>query len=512
MGAGAMKTTLWITGAQLSLHINSLSVLSRADTVILMIESVERCRVAPYHKQKLVLVWSAMRHFAEELRRRGYEVDYHAVQPDFEQALRAHLASHEPDRVQLMADAEWGASEALAEVARGLGAVVEVVPNNLFLSDADDFQRRAAGKKRLVLEPFYRRLREQTGLLMEAGEPVSGRWNYDAENRKPPPRDHVFPPIRSFPPDAITRDVIAEVTRHFPDHFGETELFAWPVTRRQAEQALEDFLDHRLPLFGAYEDAMLSGQPAMYHSLLSPALNLGLLDPLEVCRQVEERYRAGQVPLASAEGFIRQIIGWREFMYQVYRFAMPDYRHSNALEAIIPRPYFYWDGDTDMFCVACCVTDLIQRGHNHHIQRLMVTGNFALIAGLSPQEINDWYWFAFVDAYDWVVTPNVLGLSLYADGGLVASKPYAASASYLNRMSDYCAQCHYENGQALGKRACPFNSLYWDFLARHAEAFGRNPRMNLAMSQLRRRPAEELKALRKQARAWQERLRNGERV
>lgn len=507
-----MKTTVWMLGTQLTPQASSLQGLRRDETVILLIESLERCRQLPYHRQKLVLVWSAMRHFAEEMRRRGYEVDYHSVQPDFETGLRQHLKHHQPDRLRIMQDAEWGVTYGLAEMARGLGAKVEVTPNNQFLSDTADFQRRAEGKQRLVLEPFYRRLREQTGLLMDGGEPVSGRWNYDEDNRLPPPRDHEPAPLSKFTPDRITREVIGEVNRRFPDHFGAVEPFTWPVTRQQAERALQDFLDHRLALFGPYEDAMLSSDPVLYHSLLSPLLSIGLLEPLAVCRAVADRYGAGAVPLASAEGFIRQIVGWREFIYQVYQLAMPQYRQSNALDAHLSRPYFYWDGDTDMFCVAWCVRDLISRGHNHHQQRLMVTGNFALIAGLSPQEINDWYWFAFVDAYDWVVTPNVLGLSLYADGGLVASKPYPASASFINRMSDYCGQCRYDHRAAVGDDACPFNSLYWDFLARHAERFGKNPRMNLAMSQLRRKDPQELKDLRRQANRWRDRLRAADRV
>ena len=507
-----MKTTVWILGTQLSPQMSALEGLARAETTLLMIESVQRCRQVPYHRQKLVLVWSAMRHFAQEMRRRGYEVDYHAVQDDFESALRVHLQRHQPDRLRLMQDAEYGVTNRLADLARRLGARVEVTPNNLFLSDSADFQTRAKGKRRLVLEPFYRRLRQQTGLLMEGGAPVSGRWNYDTEYRLPPPRDHQPQPLPEFAPDRLTRAVIAEVNRQFDTHFGDAEPFGWPVTRQQAEQALQDFLDHRLARFGPYEDAMLSSDPVLYHSLLSPLLNLGLLDPLAVCRAAVERYDAGAVPLASAEGFIRQIIGWREFIYQVYQFAMPGYRQLNALGADLPRPRFYWDGDTDLFCVARCVHDLLRRGYNHHQQRLMVTGSFALIAGLSPQEINEWYWFAFVDAYDWVVTPNVLGLTLYADDGLVASKPYPASAAFINRMSDYCSHCRYDHRVAVGDGACPFNSLYWDFLARHTERFSGNPRMNLAMSQLRRKDAQELTALRRQAAHWRERLRRGERV
>jgi deoxyribodipyrimidine photolyase-related protein len=506
------RTTVWILGTQLSPTISSLAGVSRAESVVLMIESVQRCRQLPYHQQKLTLVWSAMRHFAAELRRRGWRVDYYAAEPDFESALASHLKLHEPDRLVLMEDAEYGVSEGLTQLARRHGARVSLTPHNLMLSDRQAFAQQAEGKKQLLLEGFYRRLRRQTGLLLENGQPVGGRWNLDAENRRPPPAGHTYPTLPSFRPDATTRAVQAEVKRHFPGHFGQLSGFNWPVTRRQAESLWADFLDHRLDLFGPYEDAMVSGQASLYHSLISPALNLGLLDPLKLCHQVEERYHAGLVRLSSAEGFIRQIIGWREFIYQVYHYAMPRYAESNYFGAELPLPDFYWTADTDMNCLRECVQGLLARGHNHHIQRLMVTGNFALLAGLRPQEVNDWYWLAFVDAYGWVVTPNVLGLALYADGGLLATKPYAASARYLERMSDYCRECRYDHKSALGVTACPFNALYWDFLQRHRGQLAGNPRLNLMLSLLDRKPPEELAALQRQATGLREQLAGGGRL
>jgi deoxyribodipyrimidine photolyase-related protein len=306
--------------------------------------------------------------------------------------------------------------------------------------------------------------------------------------------------------------VIDLVASRFPEHFGELDEFWLPVTRSDADVFFQDFLRHRLDLFGPYEDAVVVGQRALYHSLISPLLNIGLLRPLDVCRQVEDCYYDGSARLNSVEGFIRQIIGWREFVYQVYHRQMPDYLGANYFAADLPLPDFYWTAETDMFCVADAVDNLRRYGVNHHIQRLMITGNFALIAGINPQEVNRWYWLAYADAHEWVVTPNVLGLSLYADGGVIATKPYAASANYINKMSDCCQHCAYHPRQTLGDSACPFNALYWDFLARNREKLKGNPRMNLMLAQLDRRDSEDLNAVRGRAAQIKRKLKEQERV
>lgn len=509
----AAGTTVWILGDQLTLEHAALRGLERRATRVLLIESQARARRLPYHKQKLVLVWSAMRHFADELRAAGWTVDFHAESPTYAAALAAHMQRHRPSALRLMDPAEAGAAERLAATARAAGvARVEVVPNDMFLSDAASFARWAASRKTLLLESFYRDMRRRTGLLMDGRAPAGGRWNFDADNREVPPPGHVFPPIPRFPPDAETRRVMRLVARAFPAHFGTLDGFAWPVTRADAERFRDDFLEHRLDLFGPYEDAMVHGERALYHSLLSPLLNLGLLAPLDLCRRAETRWREGRARLASVEGFVRQIIGWREFVLRVYRHDMPDYARRNALGADLPLPRFYWDADTDMACVREAVETLLEHGVNHHIQRLMITGNFALIAGVDPQAVNAWYWLAYADAYEWVVTPNVLGLSLWADGGRIATKPYAASANYVNRMSDHCRTCAYDHRAATGERACPFNALYWDFLARNGTLLARNPRMAIPLAALARRPAADVRALRARAAALRARLRAGERI
>jgi deoxyribodipyrimidine photolyase-related protein len=453
-----------------------------------------------------------MRHFAEELRGLGYRVDYYQNLPDFETGLRRHLRKYGSSRLRLMEGAEYLSHQNLARVARYLGLNVEITPNNMFLSNPGDFREYARGKKNLRMEFFYRGVRRQTGLLMEGEDPVGGRWNYDRENRAVPPADHPFPPIPKIRADAITDSVSPVIEEEFPGHFGDLEDFNWPVTRAGAEDFFRDFLDNRLDSFGPYEDAMVAGERALYHSLLSPLLNIGLLDPLDVARRAEERYRQGRARLNSVEGFIRQVIGWREFIYQVYHLKMPEYEKSNMLGADLPLPDFYWTGETDMACCSDAVKGLRRWGINHHIQRLMVTGNFALLAGIDPQAVNDWYWLAYADAFHWVVTPNVLGMALYADGGVFASKPYAASAAYINRMSNYCRTCKYDPKTKTETESCPFNSLYWDFLIRHRTLLGKNPRMNIVMSTLSKRPAQELNNMRKRAAEIRNKISSGYRI
>ncbi len=505
-------TTVWIFGDQLNPNISALAGVDKSNCVVLMIETLARARQRPYHKQKLVFLWSAMRHFAQELRTLGYEVDYYEAQPRLGEALSAHCDRYQPSHIRLMETAEHERSQRLAELMKQHNIPVEITPNSMFLSDRADFAHQAKGKKTLLMEWFYRQMRQQTGLLMEGESPVGGQWNYDADNRKRPPADHVFPPIPRYQPDAVTQNVIDLVAREFPNHFGEVDGFWLPVTRQDAVEFANDFFDHRLDLFGPYEDAIMVGEPAMYHSLLSPLINVGLLEPLELCQQAEARYEAGHARLNSVEGFIRQIIGWREFIYQIYHLKMPDYLQVNHFEADLPLPDFYWTGDTSMRCIADAVGNLKQYGINHHIQRLMITGNFALIAGIDPQAVNDWYWLAYSDAYEWVVTPNVLGMTLYADGGLLATKPYAASANYIKKMSNCCSGCAYNPRQSVEATACPFNALYWDFIARNYDTLKQNHRMNMIIALYNKRDPDQMQAIRQRAADVRDRLRRQERL
>lgn len=504
-----MKATAWVLGDQLTLAHPAVRMAPSCRPVVLMVESLSRASRHPWHRQKLVLVWSAMRHYATELASLGYVVDYYEQQHSLRAALQTHLARYQPDQILIMRTAEYQRAAPLARLARSLGVSVRLVDNTMFVSSRDGFATWAQGKKRLTMEPFYRRLRRQTGFLMEDRRPSGERWNFDKLNRQRPPEGHAFPSVPAYAPDGVTAKVIRTVEHDFPDAFGEVGAFAWPVTRRDAEEFLEDFLEQRLDCFGPYEDAMVMGERSLCHSLISPFLNLGLLDPLDVCRRAVARYEAGKARLSSVEGFVRQIIGWREFVYHIYHLRMPAYRQGNYFYADLPLPSLYWDARTQMRCVAEAVSAVRHYGHNHHIQRLMVTGNFALLAGIRPQEVNEWYLAAYVDAYDWVVTPNVLGMALFADGGVMATKPYAASANYISRMGDYCGYCDYNRRETIGDAGCPFNALYWDFLARNETRIrAATPRMNLMLAALHRKPASDMGAIRDRAARLRDLLRD----
>ncbi len=504
--------TVIIQEDQLTPDMSALQKLDPAECVVMLVESRERMTKLPYHKHKLILVWSAMRHFAEELRGLGYHVAYYEQAASYREAIDAHIDGYAPAEFRVMESAEYGVSDALQRGIEKRGYTVRVYENNMFLSNKGAFAKKAKGKKTLLLESFYRGMRKETGLLMDGAAPEGGDWNYDKENREPPPKDHSFPKPFRVKPDEHTRAVMDLVEKDFKAHYGRGDTFDWPVTREDAETLLDDFVKHRLDLFGPYQDAIVKGEASMYHSLISPLLNIGLLEPLEVCRRVEQAYYGGNARLNSVEGFIRQVIGWREFVYQVYHYKMPGYIKENHFNHDIDVPQCYWDADTEMACVGDAVSNLIEHGINHHIQRLMITGTFALIAGIDPQQVNDWYLEAYADAWEWVVTPNVLGLSLYADGGYLATKPYAASANYVNKMSNCCADCTYNPKEATGDDACPWNSLYWDFLARNKKKLDNNPRMNLVLKNLEKRDPDSMKALRKKAEGIRKALRKGERL
>ena len=498
-------------GNQLTMRSGPLSRLEPSNTVVLMIESLERSRSQPYHKQKLALVLSAMRHFRLELERAGFSVNY--VQTDsFEDGIRAHLRRHPGVDISVTQPADHGVAENLARIVSRHGGSLTVAPDESWLSSQADWDAYARGKKELRMEFFYRQMRRQTGWLMEGGQPIGGKWNFDAENRQVPEPGHAFPPRPVFERDQITKTALEYVQATFPDHFGTLEHWNWPVTREDALRALEHFLTHRLARFGPYEDAMVEGETQLYHSLISPAINIGLLSPREVCERAlnfaaQPEHR---VPLESIEGFIRQILGWREFVHHVYRTKMPEFRTENRLGHARKLPEFYWTGDTKMRCLSSAVAQLRDTGHTHHIQRLMVLGNFALIAGINPQEVNDWFLMGYVDAFDWVVTPNVIGMSQYADMGSFTSKPYAAGAGYIKRMSDHCASCPYNPKETLGDTACPFGSLYWDFIDRHTDAFQRNQRMSLIVGSWKKRDPDDQKLILEQAKSVLRRLEKNE--
>ena len=511
-----MTTLRVILGDQCSAGLSALEGLDPARDVVLMAEVRAECTYVRHHKQKIALVLSAMRHFAGALGACGITMAYSRLDdPANTQPLAGEVAraarAHGATRIICTHPGEFRVLEDMQGWAEATGLPVDIRDDARFLCSIDRFRAWAGDKKQLRMEYFYREMRRSTGLLMEApDQPAGGQWNYDAENRAALPANISPPRPRRFAPDAVTQEVIALVEREFPDHFGTTVQFGWPVTAEQAGQALEDFITRRLPRFGDYQDAMATGQATLFHALVGAALNCGLLDPLVACRAAEAAYRRGHAPLNAVEGFIRQILGWREYVRGLYWLKMPAYRDTNALEAHRRLPGLYWSGETGMACMAAAIRQTRDLAYAHHIQRLMVTGNFALLAGIAPAEANDWYMVAYADAYEWVELPNVQGMALHADGGVMASKPYAASGAYINRMSDYCRGCAYDVKRPTGEGACPFNYLYWDFMARHATRFAKNMRMAMPLRTLAKMDPSKVATMRAQAKAFLDALEAGE--
>ena len=471
-----------ILGDQLSKQISSLQLADRKHDRVLMVEVAEEASYVQHHKKKIAFIFSAMRHFAEALRMDGWTVDYIALDSadntgSFKGELKRAITRHAPSQIIVTEPGEWRVLEDMRSWQQELGIPVDLLPDDRFIATHDEFASWAAGRKQLRMEYFYRDMRRKTGLLMEGDQPEGGKWNFDSENRKPAKADLFMPRPKRVAPDGITQEVLALVESQFPQHFGDLEPFWFAVTSSQAEEALDYFIAECLPYFGDYQDAMLTGEPFLYHSLLSFYINAGLLDPLQVCKRVEIAYYAGDAPLNAVEGFIRQIIGWREYVRGIYWLKMPDYVTLNFFDNKRSLPNFYWTGKTDMACMAAAITQTKEEAYAHHIQRLMITGNFALMAGIDPHEVHEWYLAVYADAYEWVELPNTLGMSQFADGGLLGSKPYAASGNYINKMSDYCKSCHFDVKQKVGEGTCPFNALYWDFLVRNEEKLKGNHRL-----------------------------------
>ncbi len=506
-----MSILIPILGDQLSLGLSSLSGQHRNDSVILMVEADEETTYVPHHKAKLAYILSAMRHHSDALRKAGWRVDYVKLHDpensgSFTGELARAIERHHPGLIRVTEAGEWRVKAMLDSWSDRFDVPVEIVPDTRFLASHAEFETWAEGRKQLRMEFFYRDMRRKSGLLMDGDKPVGGQWNFDSENRKPAKNDLLIPKPLHFAPDDITREVIDMVEARFGDHLGRTAVFGFAVTREDALKQQAYFLDHALPLFGDYQDAMLTGEPFLWHSILSPYINSGLLDPLELCREVEARYDVGKVPLNAAEGFIRQIIGWREYVRGIYWFAGPDYVDRNELGATRDLPSFYWTGKTDMHCMREAIGQTLEYAYAHHIQRLMITGNFALIAGIDPKQVHEWYLAVYADAYEWVELPNTLGMSQFGDGGMLASKPYASSGAYINRMSNYCSSCRFDVKQRTGPDACPFNALYWDFIARNEGKLRGNPRMAMPYKNWERMSDSDKSALRTSAGQFLERL------
>jgi deoxyribodipyrimidine photolyase-related protein len=496
-----------VLGDQLDPQSLALDDFDREKDLVWMAELPEESEHAWSHKARIALFFSAMRHFAKGLEDQQMPVHYLRIGEHsfsgFADALSAGIAAERPDRIVVVQPGDYRVLAQIRDATSGAGLPLDVRPNRLFLIDLEGFQDWAKGRKELRLEHFYRYMRRRLDLLMDGKNPEGGAWNFDKENRKTFGRmgPGMIPSPAAFTPDAITRAVIADVEQQFPDHPGSLAHFDWPITPRQAKEALEDFVTHRLPAFGPFQDALWTGETCLYHSRLSAAMNLGLLDPQAVVDAAVAAYRRGAAPLASAEGFVRQIIGWREFVRGLYWTRMPGYLDMNSLDAHQPLPAFYWTGDIDMRCLLETIGQTLDYGYAHHIQRLMITGLFALLLGVEPRQVHAWYLAVYVDAVEWVELPNVLGMSQFADGGLMASKPYAASGKYVQRMSNYCDHCLYDPNEATGESACPFTTLYWDFLMRHQARFKDHPRTALQWRNLSRLDEARRALIRKRAEA-----------
>ena len=491
-----LRTLVLVLGDQLSLDAAAFDGFDSEQDAVWMAEAQEESTHVWSSKQRIALFLSAMRHFAQALREAGRSLHYRQMddtgasgtENSLGAKLQSDLATLQPQRVVMTAPGDWRVLQQLKAVVEAAKLTLELRDDRHFFTTVRDFAAHAKGRKSLRLEYFYRELRQRHGVLMQDGQPAGGQWNFDADNRESfgAKGPGLLPPRTTFEPDALTRQVIALVNTRFAQHPGTLDSFAWPVTREQALQALQRFIAERLPLFGRYEDALWPGEPWLYHSHLSAALNLKLLTAREVVQAAENAHLAGHAPLPSAEGFIRQILGWREYVRGIYWTQMPSYVARNALDAQQDLPAWFWTGNTDMACLKDAITQTLEHGYAHHIQRLMVTGLYALLLGVRPQQVHEWYLSVYVDAVEWVELPNTLGMSQYGDGGLMASKPYVATGKYIQRMGGRCKGCRYDPGLREGDNACPYTTLYWDFLMRHQPLLSKNARMALQVKNVDR--------------------------
>jgi len=519
-----LRNLVLVLGDQLDHRASALEGFDAKADAIWMAENESEATHVWCHKMRLAFFFSAMRHFRIEAENRGRNVHYHALTTrrwadrgaDFAEILVKDVRKLHPERLVVTQPGDFRVRRMLEETAAELEIELEVRPDAHFMVSSEDFEEYADGRKRLLLEHFYRhQRREHDVLLTKAAKPIGGKWNYDHENRETfgEKGPGAIKPPRRFAPDDVTREVMDMVAARFADHPGSLDEFDLPVTHEQAMAYVRDFVRHRLPRFGAYEDAMWTDEPFLYHSRLSAALNVKLVSPRYCIDKAVEAYEAGHAPLNSVEGFVRQILGWREFIRGVYWHHMPDYAELNALGCDDRDvPAFFWDGETDMACVAHCTRSVIDHAYAHHIPRLMVLGQLALLLGVHPRKFHEWHMAMYADAVDWVSLPNALGMSQFGDGGIVGTKPYCASGNYINKMSNFCGNCRYDHRKATGDDACPFTTLYWDFLSRHREEFKKNQRMAFQMKNLERKKPKELEEIRAQAFDLRKRIGRGTRV
>lgn len=500
-----------VLGDQLDSEAAAFDGFDAALDAVWMAEVAQESTHVWSSKPRTTLFLAAMRHFALALENAGRRLRYTKLDDATNRGslaaqLQADIERLQPQQLVMTAPGDWRVLQAVKAVAAQNGLHLDIREDRHFFCTVREFAAHAKGRKSLRMEYFYREQRKRHRVLMQPTspeQPVGDQWNFDEDNREAFGKagPGAMPPRCSFAPDAVTREVIALVEQHFPEHPGQLESFAWPVTRDQALQSLQVFIRERLPLFGRYQDAMWPGEPWLYHSHLSAALNLKLLNPREVVAAAEAAWHVGQASLSSVEGFVRQVLGWREYVRGIYWTQMPQYLQRNALNAQEDLPAWYWTGKTDMVCLRDALTQTLEHGYANHIQRLMVTGLFALMLGVQPQQIHAWYLAVYVDAVEWVELPNTLGMSQYADGGVMGSKPYIATGQYIARMSPHCASCRYDPKARSGATACPFTTLYWDFLMRHETVLAKNPRMAVQVKNLARLTAQQKRDVNERAAA-----------
>lgn len=499
-----MKTLRVVLWDQLSPKMSSLESINPQQDTILICETIQECTYVKHHKKKLVFILSSMRHFAKDLEQKGYRIIYTKLDDvlntgTLEGEIKRAISTEVFDHIIVTWPGEYRLLKILEDLKSSISIPLTIKEDNRFLVAFEEFSAWALTRRELRMEYFYRRMREKYNILMKGKDPVGGQWNFDVENRKVPKGKYSIPKTYTSQPDAITQEVITLVERNFPNHFGNIVPFHFAINAEQAIQAFERFIAERLKFFGDYQDAMIECEPWMYHSHISFYINIGLLDPLECIKKIEKAYYDGDVSINSAEGFIRQILGWREYVRGIYWLKMPAYKEMNFFEASWSLPDFYWTADTNMNCMKQCITETKENAYAHHIQRLMVLGNFALVAGIDPIAVNEWYLIVYADAFEWVELPNVTGMILFADGGYLGSKPYAASGAYINKMSNYCKNCSYSVDEKSGPKACPFNYLYWNFLDQNRNKLKDNHRLRMIYSVLDKKDQSAIELIRSDA-------------
>ncbi len=505
----AIRRLALVLGDQLDHRSALFDDFDPAQDRLWMAEVEEEVARPPAHKLRIAFFFSAMRHFRDAQREAGRQVEYHEITDErghgFAEVVRADVERLQPSELAVVEPGDWRVRQSLLGAAAELGLSLKILPDRHFYCSVEEFGDWAEGRKSLVLEMFYRRMRQHEGVLAEGGEPVGGQWNFDQYNRESFGRKGPgeLPRPVKFGADALTSEVLRLVEERFGSHPGRLEKFDLPVTRPDAERMLDDFIAHRLPKFGAYQDAMWREEPLLYHSRLSALLNVKLLDPRDCVDRAFQAWRDGKAPLNSVEGFVRQILGWREFVRGVYWTYMPEYIERNALECEDRDvPPVFWNGETEMECVRRAMRNVLDNAYAHHIQRLMVLGLYAQLLGVHPRRFHDWHMAMYADAIDWVSLPNTLGMSQFGDGGVVGTKPYCASGAYMDRMSDACSSCRFNPKQATGPEACPMTTLYWDFLDRHRRRFAGNRRMVFQIRNLERKKPAEIESIRRAATTW----------